>query len=212
MKITASNATIGNVSGSGTFAIAETNTDTKDAATIAGGWSLLGDATASYSQDITPAVFSATATQAGEEMILIPQILTKATAYHHEAEASAAVNDPFKGPYITVKLKIQNSADETYIKGAPSGENEYVTALFPLPTTTWAPGKKYTYTVDLAGGGYYPKNNDADEDLDPILEGAEIQFVYVDVDSWSFFDGDGNGLADADGDENTTNDPIDVGM
>ena len=182
LKITASNATIGNVSGSGTFAIAETNTDTKDAATIAGGWSSLGDAIASYSQDITPAVFS-TATQAGAEMILIPQTLTNATAYYHAA--SANVNDPFKGAYVTVKLKIQNSADDNYIVGAASGAGEYVTALFPLPATTWAPGKKYIYTVDLAGGGYYPTNQDTNEDLDPILEGAEITFVSVTVDDWS---------------------------
>lgn len=183
LKITASNATIGNVSGSGTFAIAETNTDTKDHATIAGGWSSLGAATASYSQDITPAVFS-TATQAGAEMILIPQTLTNATTYYH-GEVPAAVNDPFKGAYVTVKLKIQNFADDNYIVGEASGVNEYVTALFPLPATTWAPGKKYTYTVDLAGGGYYPTNQDTNEDLDPILEGAEIKFVSVTVDDWS---------------------------
>ena len=209
LKITASNVTIGNVSGSGTFAIAETHTDTKDAATIAGGWSSLGAATASYSQDITPAVFS-TATQAGVDMILIPQTLTNAGVYNKTG--SAAVGDPFNGAYITVKLKIQNSADDNYIVGKASGVDEYVTALFPLPATAWAPGKKYTYTVDLAGGGYYPTNHDTNEDLDPILEGAEIKFVTVTVDNWTPYDGDGNGSADADGDSDTNNDPINVGM
>lgn len=182
LKITASNATIGNVSGSGTFAIAEANTDTQNSTTITSGWSSLGAATASYSQDITPDVFS-TATQAGAEMILIPQTLTNAGVYNNAG--SAAVGDPFNGAYITVKLKIQNSADNNYIVGAESGVNEYVTALFPLPATTWVPGKKYTYTVDLAGGGYYPTNQDTDEDLDPILEGAEIKFVTVTVDNWT---------------------------
>lgn len=209
LKITASNATIGNVSGSGTFAIAEANTDTQNSTTITSGWSLLGAATASYSQDITPAVFS-TATQAGAEMILIPQTLTNAGVYNKTV--SAAVGDLFNGAYITVKLKIQNSADNNYIVGAVSGVNEYVTALFPLPATTWAPGKKYTYTVDLAGGGYYPTNQDTNEDLDPILEGAEIKFVTVTVDNWTPYDGDGNGSADADGDSDTNNDPINVGM
>lgn len=206
LKITASNVTIGNVSGSGTFVIAETNTDTKDAATIAGGWSSLGAATASYSQDITPALFS-TATQAGEDMILIPQTLTNAGVY-----SAATTSAAFSGAYITVMLKIQNAADDSYIIGAASGVGEYVTALFPLPATTWAPGMKYVYTVDLAGGGYYPTNQDTNADLDPILDDAEIKFVSVTVDDWADFDGDGNGSADADGDSDTNNDPINVGM
>ena len=182
LDITVKNVTIGNVSGSGTFSIAETNTDTKDASTISSGWGSLGAATASYSQDITPAVFSS-ATQAGAEMILIPQTLTNATAYYNEG--SAAVSDPFKGAYISVDLKIQNNADDNYIVGAASGVGEYVTGMFPLPATTWAPGKKYVYTVDLAGGGYYLTNQDTNSDLDSILEGAEIHFVSVTVDDWS---------------------------
>ena len=49
---------------------------------------------------------------------------------------------------------------------------------------TWNPGYHYIYTVDLAGGGYYEKNNDDEAGLDPILEGAEIKFVTVTVDEW----------------------------
>ena len=173
LDITASNVTIGNVYGAGTFAIAETTTDGQNDAKITSGWTLTGNANATYSQDITPAVFS-TATQAGEEMILIPQQLTNETTYSNTGS--------FNGAYITVALKIRNHADNSYIVGAT---DQYVTAMFPLPATTWAPGYKYIYTVDLAGGGYYPTDQDNNTDLDPILEGAEIKFVTVTVDNWT---------------------------
>jgi hypothetical protein len=57
-------------------------------------------------------------------------------------------------------------------------------AIWPV-AFTWVPGKKYTYIVDLAGGGYSETNTDTDEDLDPILGGAEIKFVTVTVDNWT---------------------------
>ena len=43
---------------------------------------------------------------------------------------------------------------------------------------------KYTYTIDLAGGGYFETNQDTNEDLDPIFENAVIKFVSVTVDAW----------------------------
>lgn len=181
LDITVKNATIGNVSGSGTFSIAETNTDGQGSARITSGWGSLGAATAIYSQDITPAVFT-TETQAGDAMILIPQTLTNASAYANSG--TAAPGDAFTAAYIKVSLKIQNHADGSYIVGAASGGGEYVEALFPLPAMTWAPGYVYNYIVDLAGGGYFTTNQDANEDLDPILEGAEIKFVHVTLDVW----------------------------
>ena len=181
LDITVKNATIGNVIGSGTFSIAETNTDGQGTARITSGWGSLGAATAIYSQDITPAVFT-TETQAGDAMILIPQTLTNASAYANSG--TAAAGDVFTAPYIKVSLKIQNHADGSYIVGAASGVNEYVEALFPLPTMTWNPGYVYNYIVDLAGGGYFTTNQDDNEDLDPILEGAEIKFVNVTLDVW----------------------------
>lgn len=61
----------------------------------------------------------------------------------------------------------------------------YETAMWNLPAGSWEPGKHYIYTVDVAGGGYYPTNHDTNEDLDPILEDAVIKFVSVTVDNWS---------------------------
>lgn len=108
-------------------------------------------------------------------MILVPQTLTAATQY-----SAAAANSAFNGAYISVELKIQDSSDN-YIIG--DGSN-YVTAMWPLASITWLPGHKYTYTLDLAGGGYTPTNADSDIDLDPILDGSEIKFVSVTVDDW----------------------------
>ena len=61
--------------------------------------------------------------------------------------------------------------------------------MWPLAATQWLPGHKYTYTLDLAGGGFYPENHDASEDLDPILENAEIFFLTPTVDEWIAADG-----------------------
>ena len=119
------------------------------------------------------------------EMILIPQALNAQTTYSATTE-----NATFAGAYISVKLKIQNAANNAYIIGAG---DQWVTAIWPLTSLTWLPGHKYTYTVDLAGGGYHPtNNNDGDATLDPILEGAEIKFVTVTVDAWA--DGEAGGV------------------
>ena len=116
-------------------------------------------------------------------MILIPQTLTNATAY-----ASGDAGAGFNGAYITVALKIQNTKNSAYIVGDVEST---VTAMWPLPATKWLPGYHYTYTVDLAGGGYYTTNQDTNADLDPILAGSEIKFVTVTVDSWT----DASGIA-----------------
>ena len=115
------------------------------------------------------------------EMILIPQVLNAQTTYSATTEGAS-----FAGAFIKVQIKIQNTANDAYIVGASSGVNEFVTAMWPLTELTWLPGHKYTYTVDLAGGGYFEtNNNDGDNALDPILEGAEIKFATVTVDAWA---------------------------
>ena len=193
LKITANKVVIGNVKNKGTY-------------TMGTGWDLSAASNTSYTQSFSGTEYT-TAAQAGVDMILIPQTLTNATAY-----SSSDAGAEFDGSYIKVDLKIQNNVSPyAYIVGANDG---YVTALFPLPATTWTPGYKYIYSVDLAGGGYYPTNTSAGtgDALDPILAGAEIKFVTVTVSDWTPYDGDGNGSADADGDSDTNNDPINVGM
>ncbi len=220
LKITVGDVSIGNLRGSETFTwngvtdgttpVAAASADTDGQYTsgtltyLNGTWTATSTQTSAYSvtmeSDASYNVFngivaaknlySAVASAPNYDMILIPQALKVETTYYNAG--SAAVGDLFKGAYITVKIKIQNSAGsaDEYIVGSAlgggSGEdaNGYITAMWPLTALTWLPGHKYTYTIDLAGGGYYTTNKDDSSDLDPILEGAEIKFVSVTVDDW----------------------------
>lgn len=185
LKFTVNSVKIGNLKDRGQVTI--TDADTDDSGVLSSAtWntSITDVANVTYDLEATAASVVTTSAQAGKSVILIPQTLpTPATTYEGTGSSKE-----YTKPYILVDLKIQNNATDgnaAYIAGASEGEGEYVTAMWPLPALTWAPGYKYTYTVDLAGGGYYEKNNDADDNLDPILEGAEIKFVEVTVDSWT---------------------------
>lgn len=221
LKITVGDVSIGNLRGTETFtwngvtdgttsegaSSADTDGQYTTGSTLTylnGTWTHSSDQTSAYSvtmeSDASYNVFNGNvaaknlyfdvASAPNYDMILIPQALKVETTYYNAG--SAAVGDQFKGAYITVKIKIQNSAvnADEYIVGSASGggsgedANGYITAMWPLTALTWLPGHKYTYTVDLAGGGYYTTNQDTNEDLDPILEGAEIKFVDVSVDDW----------------------------
>lgn len=185
LKVTVKDVAIGylNTVGTYTYSGSTTSTDTDHASEYLkfADWTAKSG-TGSYTQTAsTTSYTSATAiTALPQSFILIPQELTTATAY-----SAATADAAFNGAFITVELKIQNALNDVYIVG---NADTYVTALWPLPTGTWNPGYHYTYTVDLAGGGYYPTNQTSigtGTDLDPILDGAEIKFVDVTVDSWT---------------------------
>ena len=120
------------------------------------------------------------ATSLDGQMILIPQAITAASGY-----ASGSVGANLNGTYIAVKLKIRNN-DSAGTIIADDGAGNAFWAIWPIGGYNWEPGKKYTYTIDLAGGGYYETNKEGtDGNLDPILEGAEIKFATVTVDGWT---------------------------
>ena len=120
------------------------------------------------------------ATSLDGQMILIPQAITAASGY-----ASGSVGANLNGTYIAVKLKIRNN-DSAGTIIADDGAGNAFWAIWPIGGYSWEPGKKYTYTIDLAGGGYYETNQaDTDGNLDAILEGAEIKFATVTVDGWT---------------------------
>jgi len=209
LKFTVGTATIGNLKGTETFTwngVTDGTTTTAKAAAsttgnyegtgtltyLNGTWTATSAATTAYT---TPTATNSTlngttnaqalgATATDYDMILIPQAYTTTNAY-----ASADENAGPNGAYIKVQLKIQNKANDAYIAG---GEHSWQEAIWPLTPIMsgetnigWLPGHKYTYTVDLAGGGYFPTNKaETDEKLDPILDGAEIKFVTVTVDAW----------------------------
>ncbi len=143
---------------------------------VPGAWTASGDRT-SYTQTATTTSYTnnTAVTPLPADMILVPQALQNAGTY-----SAATAGSGFNGACITVQVKIQDAQDH-YLAGTASN---FVTAMWPLAVATWLPGHKYTYTLDLAGGGYYTTNQDASEDLDPILENAEIFFLSPTVDTW----------------------------
>lgn len=213
LKITVGEVTIGNLRGSESFTwngvtdgttpvdAASANTDgqytTGTLNYLNGTWTAASAQTSAYTVTMESAasynvfdgivaaknLYSADASAPNFDMILIPQALKIETTYNGNATSPAST---FEGAYITVQIKIQNKATDDYIVGDGS---TFVTAMWPLTVLTWLPGHKYTFTVDLANGGYYTVNQDDSNDLDPILEGAEIKFVTVTVDDWKIADG-----------------------
>ena len=190
---------VGYLSSSGKFTYAAASTDTKNSATLAyGQWSdwdtpsvetkyesALSQVVTIDAKTVENNTDNEHITLLAGEMILVPQRVTAATKYANNG--TSAANDPLNGSFIAVKLKIMNNdASSTVI--AAGASDATIWAIWPIGGYNWEPGKKYTYTIDLAGGGYFETNQNettVDEDLDPILEGAEIKFVNVTVDDWT---------------------------
>lgn len=203
LKIDVKAFKIVNVDGSATFTFADAgadaNTDTHNSQ-LAGGWTDNGDAfnkTYTVTPDATNTIAASTTTavylqdggtpsatvNAAEEMILIPQTTTTANAYSGTTENATF---PAGKTYIAVKMVIKNTDVAGTVIADATSDGKW--AIWPV-AFSWTPGKKYTYIVDLGDGGYWETNTaDDNEDLDPILEGAEIKFVNVTVDDWSAAD------------------------
>lgn len=184
---------IGYLSPSGTFTYADSNTDgnnTGSGTTLTfGQWGSHASATVAteYSSTFSKVdiAASAGATLLDGEMIIIPQTITAATAYANSG--SPAAGDKLNNTFIAVKLYILNNANSELIAGGgTTASPTTIWAIWPIGGYNLEPGKKYTYTIDLAGGGYFETNQGtSDENFDPILEGAEIKFVTVTVDDWT---------------------------
>ena len=176
-------------SGTFTFSTAGGSTAVKDYAQLGAGlWSdntgaEVGTEYASTT-NTDVAVNTAAAADLGGAFILVPQTLTDNTIT--KTYSGTATTDKPSGTYIAVKLYILDSATNVLIAGGGStGSATTIWAIWPI-SGTWDPGKKYTYTIDLAGGGYFETNQaGTTSDLDPILENTVIKFVTVTVDDWS---------------------------
>lgn len=130
-----------------------------------------------YTQTGLDTQVGTTVTQLGSAWMLIPQSQAKATKYT-EAKAGAK----FDGSYIGVKLIIKNAASGTIIKGGTDG----IVCCWPADIAI-NPGYKYTYTIDLAEGGYYEENpGDDSDEPEPIITKSAITFsAECTVDAWS---------------------------
>ncbi len=138
-------------------------------------WNTFSDAS-NYTQAQLVSTFAAnaSASKAINDLILVPQNIIPASEYSGTTQGSGITT----GSYILIPITIKQKNTEIVIY---SGN-----AIWPLPDVDWVPGNHYTYTVDLAGGGYKDTNSDdGDTDLDPVLEGSEIIFTTVSVDDWT---------------------------
>lgn len=158
------------LSKSGKFTFADANTDGQNTGSSTVGtlaatdWSNLSTASKSTGYTVSSSKSAAhetsTAASAGESFILIPQTQSKATVTDNNLDFTT-------GATITFAVTYTNPNDNTVIY---SGN-----ASWPIEVS-WAPGYKYTYTVDFKSGGY-------DDEGDPILDDV-IEFVTVTVDEW----------------------------
>ena len=125
--------------------------------------------------------------------ILIPQTAPMATGY-----TSGGILD---GAYIAIQYEALNTTTQTnVIPGVTWG-------CWPV-AFDWEPGFCYNYVIDLAQFGY---KEDGTGPLDPVMEGSEIEFVNVTVDSWQpENDADANKIISITGDtvETVTIDPF----
>ncbi|MBO5632897.1 MAG: fimbrillin family protein [Aeriscardovia sp.] len=176
----------------GTFVFADANTDGKNTGSgttlTFAQWTPGG--TKAYSVEYASTftkkdiAVNASATDLDGEFVLVPQTLTAATAYANSG--TAAVGDKLNNTFIAVKLYILNSTGSELVAGGGDTTNPTtIWAIWPTGGYNWEPGKKYTYTIDLAGGGYYETNQNTDEDLDALLPNVEIKFINVTVDDWT---------------------------
>lgn len=114
--------------------------------------------------------------------LLLPQnMVTAATGYN---TATTSVVDPtspdLATSYIALDMEIRNNSTGKPVIVARQW------CYWPI-STDWNPGYKYTYTIDVAGGGYQPTDTVGDDKtLDPVLSGAVIVFdPACTIDAWT---------------------------
>ena len=136
-----------------------------------------------YDQASTGTITStkaATALTSFNSWLLIPQTQTAATAYTAATQGTAASNPTLNGSYIALELEIYNYTGSTRSSKLVAKQWCYWPCTF-----TWTPGFKYTYTVDLAGGGYQPINTkSAATTLDKVLGDVIVFSPDCSVDYW----------------------------
>lgn len=130
----------------------------------------------SLTQNISGKVDDATGIGDFSTWMLIPQHVTGATAYAVPGSA-ATTNPQLNGAYIAIKMNIKNTLTDDVIVGEQW-------CYWKIASIDWNPGYKYTYIVDLAGGGYQPADQNGDGELDPVL-GTPIEMdASCTIDAW----------------------------
>lgn len=147
-----------------------------------------------YDQTVTSLALVGSTSDTGHELtgttswILLPQNMTNADTdtdgtpnYATTKTGTKATPNPdLAGAYLALKMTIENY-NGTSATGTVVDEQW---CYWPI-TTNWNPGYKYTYTIDVAGGGYEPEDTDNDGEGDPVLDGTVIVFSPTcTIDEW----------------------------
>ena len=104
-------------------------------------------------------------------------------AYKEKLKGSASSAANLDCAYIALQLTFQDASTNADVVAKQW-------CYWPI-STTWLAGKKYTYIIDAAQGGYQPTNidddagTDASKNLDRVLEGLEIRFnTSTSIETW----------------------------
>lgn len=149
-------------------------------------WNLTGDAT-KFSKELASAVTVDGSSEGADVLVatpwlLLPQSVSPISAYT-TAETGGAHTESTEpgfatGAYIALYMTIKNQATNTAI-----ASNEW--CYWPI-TINWVPGYGYTYLINLAGGGYFPTDqNNNKENLDTVLGNPIVFNVSCTIDAWN---------------------------
>jgi hypothetical protein len=100
-------------------------------------------------------------------------------AYKTGTKGTGASDANLNCAYIALQLTFNDASTDAVVVAKQW-------CYWPI-TTNWLAGKKYTYIIDAAQGGYQPTNVDVAEstDLDKVLEGLEIRFnTSTSIETW----------------------------
>lgn len=182
MKVTVAGWKIGYLSKSGTYTFASSTATASaiTAPTIASESQKTENVPNAYSQTISSATYSGEdydtsgeAVTLGTPIVIVPQTVTT-----FNSTSTYSTGGYLPGAFIGVKVLIQDLSNHTLADATSDG----VWAVWPI-TNDWVAGTKYTYTIDLAQGGYKEKKTEGAV-VEPWLDGSEIFFKTVDVTPW----------------------------
>jgi hypothetical protein len=202
LKVTITGVRIGYIKTESTsFTYSGDATDTRETGSGGGGnilqtnWTLVdfvGSTIANsykYDQDVTtPLALIGNTLDTEHELtgttswLLLPQDMTNANGkYATQKTGTKGTAAPdLAGAYLALKMTIENY-NGTAATGTIVSEQW---CYWPI-TQAWNPGYKYTYTINVAGGGYEPEDTNNDKNLDPVLDGAVIVFSpSCTIDEW----------------------------
>ena len=138
------------------------------------------------SKEITGAQADYSAIGTFSTWMLIPQTQSAFTAYTAKSGGTPSDAPDLNGAYIALQMQVKN--------GSSSGNVIVDTQWCYWPVgIDWEPGYKYTYQIDVAGGGYQPTDQGNDNtNPDRVLDSPIEISASCTIDSWDTTSPGGN--------------------